>query len=65
MAFALSGAVIVEQRGSMINYRKKCEYCGHVEGGGTTTSAPSSGNVMTSSFLCEKCRTSNEVRIQG
>lgn len=65
MAVALSGAVIVEQRGSLINYRRKCERCGHVEGGGTTTQAPSSGNTSVSSFRCQKCHTQTEVRIQG
>jgi hypothetical protein len=65
MAIALTGAVIIEQRGSMMNYRKKCEYCGYVEGGGTTTCAPSSGNILTSSFHCQKCQTRNEVRVQG
>ena len=65
MAVALSGAVLVEDRGNLVNYRKKCERCGHVEGGGTTTSAPSKGNTLVSSFNCQKCRSHNEVRIMG
>lgn len=65
MAIALTGAVIVEDRGGLTNYRKKCEVCGYIEGGGTTTSPPSRGSISVSSFHCQKCRSRNEVRIQG
>jgi predicted nucleic-acid-binding Zn-ribbon protein len=65
MAIALTGAVIVEDSGNMITYRKKCQSCGYVEGGGNITTPPSRGTTMSSAFMCMKCRTMNEIRIQG
>lgn len=65
MAFVLTGAVIVEDRGSLISYRKRCGSCGYIEGGSTTSSAPLVGAVSVGSFTCQKCRSINELRIQG
>lgn len=65
MAFVLTGAVIVEDRGNLISYRKRCGRCGHVEGGSTISSPPGQGTIMVSTFSCQKCRGTNELRIQG
>jgi hypothetical protein len=65
MAIALTGAVIMEQTGGLLRYRRKCEACGYVEGGSTTTSAPSVNATSVSSYTCMKCRSRTEVRIQG
>jgi hypothetical protein len=62
-AVALCGAVIVSQDGRRMVYRKKCESCGHVEPGTTSGSIPS--GTLRSSFYCSKCRTRQEISIQG
>ena len=65
MAIALTGAVIVEDRGTLMSYRKRCGQCGYIEGGSTISSPPSQGGMLVSSFNCQKCRGINELRIQG
>jgi hypothetical protein len=62
-ASALSGAVIVSQDGTRMVYRKKCESCGHVEPGTTSGSVPS--GTLRTSFVCSKCRSRQEIEIQG
>lgn len=65
MIIALTGAVIVDDRGNMISYRKKCAACGFIEGGSTVCTPPAIGCTSVGMFSCQKCRTSNEIRIQG
>jgi WD40 repeat protein len=62
-AVALCGAVIVSQDGRRMVYRKKCDACGHVEPGTTSSSIPT--GTLSSSFYCSKCRTRQEISIQG
>jgi len=45
MAAAISGAVIVKQEGTRIEYRRKCEKCGTVQPGTTTTHVSKSSGV--------------------
>ena len=61
---AIQGAVIVSQDGSMrFTYKKKCDSCGKVEPGSTTTSA--SSGTLSSSFRCSGCGNTQEIRISS
>jgi len=64
-AVALSGCVIVEQKGSRLRYVKKCESCGHLPPGTVGTNIPSKGAKLTSSFRCPKCGKTQKIVIQG
>mgnify|MGYP006969389336 CR=1 FL=1 len=45
MAIAISGAIITGQTGTLMNYKKKCEKCGQVQPG--TTSSPDPKSIGT------------------
>ena len=64
MAAALSGAVVVKQDGKRVTYKKKCESCGTVAPGSTTTTV-SPNSTLRSSFRCTKCKTNQKIAIQG
>ena len=64
MAVAVSGAVIVEQARAL-KYRKKCEFCGHVESGCTIRALPRKGTVIKEQFTCVKCKKKVPIVIQG
>lgn len=65
MAAALQGCVIVEDQGSRIRYKKKCEKCGWVDGSTVNDYAPMKGSTRESSFYCPECKVTQKVRIQG
>jgi len=64
-AIALNGAIIESVEGSTMRYYKRCAYCGETPNSTTTSAAPALGNVFTSSFICNKCRRSNTIKIKG
>ena len=64
-AVALTGAVIIEETGNTMRWKKKCEKCGWVDGSTTSQSAPGRSSSTTSSFSCPKCKNHQQVRIQG
>lgn len=60
---ALCGAVVTEQDGSpRFTYVKKCENCGTVQSGSSTTNA--TGGVLHSSFMCSNCRETQRFEIE-
>lgn len=63
MPVALSGAVIVSV--SPFKYKKKCEYCGYLDGGVTMSAKPSKFSTMNASFVCPKCRKTVKIAIRG
>ncbi len=66
MAVALSGAVIIEQKGSQMKYKRKCEKCGWVNTSTVTTGSPmNKTNTTTSYFSCPKCRNNQKIVIKG
>jgi len=65
MAVALSGAVIIQQQGSSLKYKKKCEKCGWVDNSTVSTSSPSKNSTSTTYFTCPKCRNNQKIMIQG
>lgn len=60
---ALCGAVVTEQDGSpRFTYVKKCENCGTVQSGSSTTNA--TGGVLHGSFLCFECKETQRFEIE-
>jgi hypothetical protein len=64
-AVALSGAVVVENNGAMIRWKKKCEKCGWVDGSTTSQTSPSRNATTSTSFSCPKCKNHQSVKLQG
>jgi len=64
-AVALTGCVIIEQDGRIMKYRKKCENCGAIQPGTTTSAIPGKYSKKTSSFTCYKCKKRQKLVIQG
>lgn len=62
-AVVVSGAVIVNQDGTVVRYRKKCTKCGQEDG--NTASMPIPSGMTRASFFCPKCRKLRDVQIQG
>jgi Zn finger protein HypA/HybF involved in hydrogenase expression len=70
MPVALKGCVILSQEnkgsGSMVRYKRKCESCSWLD---TLTSnqsvSNSKGTIFKSIYYCPKCKSKNEVQIQG
>jgi hypothetical protein len=62
-AIAVKGAVIISQNGESVQYRKKCERCGHVEA--CRTSMLIRRGCHTAIYFCPKCKKSGQVLIQG
>jgi hypothetical protein len=66
MPTALQGAVIIKKDGLKIQYRKKCESCGHVDNSTSSTSvSASSSSKLVSSFRCTKCHNNQRIEILG
>lgn len=60
---AICGAVVTKQDGSpRFTYVKKCENCGTVQSGSSTTNA--TGGVLHSSFMCSNCRETQRFEIE-
>ncbi len=60
---ALCGSIIVKQDGSTrYSYKKKCDTCGYVFPG--TTSTSNSSGTMSSGYRCPKCNTNGKIEIE-
>ncbi len=55
MTIQLTGAIFARQEGSTIQYRYKCEKCGHIEGTLRSATADDAGRIISTSFRCYKC----------
>jgi len=60
---ALCGAIIVDDDGTLVTYKKKCESCGQLDPG--TTRMQIRSGVTSGSFRCTKCGQMQETKIQG
>lgn len=65
MAVVLSGAILIEQKGSQIKFKEKCEKCGWISSSTVTMGAPSKNSISSSYFLCPKCKNNQKRAIQG
>ena len=63
-AIALCGSIVIGNDGTRITYKKKCDYCSHIEPGTTTTSI-SRGSILNSSGFCSNCKNTYNIKIQG
>jgi hypothetical protein len=61
-AVALKGAVIMNQNGEIVQYRKKCIRCAYEDQ--SRTSRPIRVGIHRDRFFCPKCRKMGEVEIQ-
>ena len=64
MAVGLTGCVVVEDRGKIIKYQKKCDFCGYLVPGATMTGIGVKGGRMSTSFRCPKCGKMVQVLLQ-
>lgn len=64
MAVGLTGCVIVEDRGNIFKYQKKCDACGYLVPGATLTGAGAKGSKLSTSFRCPKCGKMVKVLLQ-
>lgn len=64
MATVLQGAVIIEQKGNRVVYRRKCEKCGDVSRCDTSTQI-NTGSNYSSQFTCMKCKNNQKIQIKG
>jgi len=64
-AIALVGAVIESQNGSSMSYYKRCNFCGDTPNSTTSGSIPSYNSVLHSTFRCNKCGKTTELKIKG
>ena len=61
MATAVSGCIITKEEGTQMTYQKKCDSCGYVLPGTTTTA--STLGTYNSSFRCPKCGKNQKIVI--
>jgi hypothetical protein len=62
-AFALKGAILLNQNGVTVHFRKKCSQCGFEDA--CRSSMPIGQGVTRSHFYCRKCRKNRDVEIRG
>jgi len=63
VAFALSGAVIVSQDGTTVQYRKKCPKCGHEPS--SKSRMPIRNGLTRVNFFCPICKKLQNAEIRG
>ena len=64
MAVGLTGCIVVEDRGNVISYQKKCDACGYLVPGATMAGAGAKGSKLSSSFRCPKCGRNVKMMLQ-
>jgi transposase-like protein len=60
---SIKGAVLVAQNGVELQYRKKCNVCGHEDSCRRTAKIPNGASRST--FYCPNCRKTRVVEILG
>jgi transcription elongation factor Elf1 len=64
MTLQLNGALLAKQDGDSIQYRYRCDKCGHIEGTIRSTAAKVKGGVSFASFNCYNCGHLQQVEIR-
>ncbi len=64
MPTAMSGCVIVEDKGNVFVYREKCEKCGFLSRSTLTGALPANTSKRLH-FVCPKCRAKNTLIIRA
>ena len=61
VAIEMRGGVIVDERGTVVTFRQKCEECGYVFDWKKTTIVPAFSSRKVRPFTCPRCGNYQEV----
>ncbi len=61
MTIEMTGGKIVNERGTVVTFRQKCENCGFVYDWNKTTIVPAYGSRKVRAFTCSECGNYQEV----
>ena len=64
MAIEMTGGKIVNERGTVVTFRQRCEACGYVFDWNKTTIVPAYGSRKVRPFTCPQCGNYQEVRLR-
>src|ERR687885_519256 len=63
VAIEMTGGVIVDERGTVVTFRQKCEECGYVFDWNKTTIVPAFSSRKVRPFTCPECGNYQEVEL--
>jgi rubredoxin len=63
LAIEVTGGVVVNERGTVVTYRQKCEECGYVYDYNKTTIVPAYSTRSARNFTCPECGNYQEVSV--
>jgi rubredoxin len=61
VAIEIKGGLIVNERGTVVTFRQRCEACGYVFDWNKTTIVPAFGSRKVRPFTCPQCGNYQEV----
>lgn len=64
MTVQIKGAILAKQVGDIIQYRRQCAKCGHIEGTVQSTDMTGKGGQFSISYGCYACNTQQEIEIK-
>ena len=64
MAIDMVGGEIVNERGTVVTFRQKCENCGFVHDFNKTTIVPAYSSRKVRPFTCPRCGNYQEVEVR-
>jgi hypothetical protein len=64
VAIEMTGGVIVDERGTVVTFRQKCENCGYVFDWNKTTIVPAFSSRKVRPFTCPQCGNYQEVELR-
>ena len=64
MAIEMTGGEIVNERGTVVTFRQRCEECGYVFDWNKTTIVPAYGSRKVRAFTCPECGNHQEVEVR-
>lgn len=64
MAIEMTGGKIVNERGTVVTFRQRCESCGFVYDFNKTTIVPAYASRKVRPFTCRECGNHQEVEVR-
>jgi rubredoxin len=64
LAIEVTGGIVVNERGTVVTYRQKCERCGYVYDYNKTTIVPAYSTRSARNFTCPECGNYQEVSLK-
>jgi len=64
LAIEVTGGIVVNERGTVVTYRQKCEECGYVYDYNKTTIVPAYSTRSARNFTCPECAHYQEVSVR-